>query len=154
MKWQIVGDGERRGFWLPSGFWEALDKDLLHKSPFYATDITEDPQDTYGRDARMKESKSLLSRSPQSSGDADICELSHRPERNPDGETKESIVGNNKSRQWDHTTVDLVRAFMIKWYNFSFWWSHWFIPEWSQIGEVARWTPQVPQPAEISDNET
>ena len=68
----------------------------------------------------MKESKSLLSRSPQSSGDADICELSHRPGRNPDRETKESIVGNNKSQQWGQTIVDLVRAFTIKWYNFSF----------------------------------
>ena len=68
----------------------------------------------------MKKSKSLFSRSPQSSGDADKYELSHRPERNPNRETKESTVGSDKPQQWDHTTVALVRAFTIKWYNFDF----------------------------------
>lgn len=63
----------------------SIDKDLLHKrSPFYSTDITEESQVACGRDAGMREPESWLSSSPQSSGDADMCELSHRAERNPD----------------------------------------------------------------------
>lgn len=64
---------------------DSIDKDLLHKrSPLYSTDITEESQAACGRDAGMREPKSWLSSSPQSSGDADMCESPHRAETNPD----------------------------------------------------------------------
>lgn len=46
-----------------------------------STGIAEDPQDAYGRDAGMREPKSLLSRSPQFSADVDMCKLSHKAEK-------------------------------------------------------------------------
>lgn len=68
----------------------SIDKDLLHKrSPLYSTDITE--ESCCGRDAGMREPKSWLSSSPQSSGDADMCESPHRAETNPDTSAKEPI---------------------------------------------------------------